>query len=719
MSIGGGGARVSDSERSANPTVHNDLSGSLQGHVVQAGSVGQIHFHDGSGYPVPSQLPPPPGFFTSRDRELAELERWFGEDSGQPLLAVISGPGGVGKTTLALRWLHDVRHHFTDGQLYVNLGAFSANRPATPEEVLEWFLLALGLPADRVPPGLPQREALYRSFTADRAIAVLLDDALSVAQVRPLLPASQRCVVVVTSRWRLAGLRTGGARFIAADPMDIPDSVTLLNRLIGDDRPAREHRQVEELARLCGGMPLALSVLGARLGAHPNRPLAREVGDLSRQDRLASLSRESESSVEAVFDTSYRELPTWERQVYRWGALHPGDSLAVDVLAAATGRSADETERALDALVERNLLTEVGDRRFRYHDLLLVHARQQAAQEDDLEARDAAVRRMIEWYLDVAVVADLVLRPTRRRVGPRFDSGWRRPVTFSSHHQALGWLAVERGNILSAVRAAADHGWDNLSWEFCEALWGFFLHARHYDDWLELHRIGIPAAHRRGQRVAEARLRIQLGSALFSLHRRPEARQEHHRALELAEQERDELTVAAAVSELASVARGDGDLDGALEYLRRAKGIRETLGTPRSVALSRRLIGDVLMDLGRFEDAVVELAAAATAMDRLGDVAQRARALTSLGWAYTRWGRPADAAEPLTTALGLAEQVGSRYYRADVLAVLGDVAIRSGRPAEAEMYLTEALETYRSSGDPKADAVAARLADVPGHEPAG
>jgi tetratricopeptide (TPR) repeat protein len=691
--------------------VQNQLSGHTQGHVVQAASIGQINFQ-GPGYPVPSQLPPPPAFFTSRDRELAELRRWLTEDSARPSVAVISGPGGVGKSTLALRWLHDVRRHFTDGQLYVSLGAFSGSGAATPEEVLEWFLLALGLPADRVPPGLPQREALYRSYTADRRIAVLLDDALSVAQVRPLLPASQHSLVVVTSRWRLAGLRTGGARFLEINPMDVTDSVRLLHQLVGDERPTREHRQAEELARLCGGMPIALSVIGARLVAHPNRPLAREVGELRGQDRFAGLSAGSESSVEAVFDMSYQELPSWEKQIYRWGALHPGESFGVEVLAAATHRPASDTERALDALTERNLLKEIGDRRFRYHDLLLVHARQQARQADGSAVCDEAVRTMIEWYLDVTVAADLVLRPSRRRVGPRFDSGRHRPVAFASHHEALQWLETERSNLLHAVRAADEHGWDDLSWEFCEASWGFFLHSRHYDDWLEQHRIGIPAAHREGHRVAEARLRIQLASALVSLRRRAEAGQELHSALELAEQEHDELTVAAVLSELAAVARGDGDLTEALDYLHRARAIREIVGTPRAVVLCQRLIGEILAELGRFEEAAAELSSAAAAMERLHDVGQHAKALTSLGTTYVRWGRDEDAWETLRTAAALAEQVGSRDYRAEALVALGDLAIRTGRPGEAEEFLREALQIYTVSGDPKAQTVAAQLAGL-------
>jgi predicted ATPase len=238
--------------------------------VIQAASIGQVTLAATEpDYPIPFQVPPPPRSFSSRQEELAELERWFALSGDQPVLAVISGPGGVGKTTLALRYLFDNRSKFPHGQLYVNLGAFSDHGPVDPEQALEWFLVALGLSAHRMPVGLPQREALYRSLTADRALAVLLDDAVSAAQIRPLLPSSPRSLALVTSRWRLSGLSLDGARFVDVDPLDIDDSVDLLAKVIGDRRMADEQDHAMELAQLCGGMPIALSVVGARLSARP------------------------------------------------------------------------------------------------------------------------------------------------------------------------------------------------------------------------------------------------------------------------------------------------------------------------------------------------------------------------------------------------------------------------------------------------------------------
>ncbi|WP_158510807.1 ATP-binding protein [Kutzneria albida] len=693
--------------------MHNDFSGTVEGAVVQAAQVDQLHIHGAGRRPViPAQLPPPPRLFTSRRRELADLETWRVQDHGGPSTMVISGAGGVGKTTLALRWLHEARRHFPDGQLYANLGAFSGTNPVDPSEVLEWFLSALGVPVDRIPLPLSQREALYRSLTADRSVAVLLDDVLSAAQVRPLLLASPKSVVVVTSRWRLTGLRMVGARFIELDPMDVAESVELLDEVVGDGRLTGERRHAEELAHLCGGMPMALSVVGARLSAHPRRTLAREVDVLRGSDRLSTLSLDDDYSVEVVFDASYKDLPPMEAQLYRLCALHPGSVFGVDVAAGAVQRAADEVEPALDALVDRNMLSEINDRRFRYHDLLLIHARQQANLEELPQVRDAVVRRMIEWYLDMVVAADLVLRPTRRRVGPRFHRPAAGSRLFTVEQEALHWLEDERSNVVLAARSAAAHGWDQLVWELCEALWGFFLHTRHYSDWLELHRIGIPAAQRCGHRIAEARLRIQLASALTNLRRHEDAIQENLLAMQLAEQEHDEETKAAALSELAGNAQGMGDLRGALAYLYQAKKMREETGSIRAVALARRRIGEVLAELGQYEEAITELRTAVAMLGPL-DKAQKARALTSLGQAYARCGRIRDAQAELAEALEITRQVGSARYQAEVITVLGEVAELTGDLSAARTYYSKAHAVYSPQEDPKAADLAERLARLP------
>lgn len=680
----------------------NSFSGTVRGSVVQAGSVGHVTIHEAAPQqPVPSQLPPPPPSFTSRDDELARLRQWLAEDHDGPLLVVVSGAGGVGKTTLALRWLYDVRDKFPDGQLYVDLGAFAPTGPVEPEQVLEWFLLALGVPAESLPQGLAQREALYRSVTADRAVAVLLDNAYSAAQVRPLLPAASRCVVVVTSRWRLAGLRLNGARFVEVDPLSVDDSMRMLDTIVGAERFTDEPGQAEELARLCGGMPIALSVVGARLSAYPHRSVSRELQSLRSDDRLATLTVD-ESSVAAIFDVSYAELPIPQQRTYRICALHPGSVFGVDVAAAAVGHDPDDIEDSLTDLVDRNLIKEISDRRFRYHDLLLVHARQQVHGDEG----EPAVRRMVEWYLDQSVAADLVLRPTRRRVGQRFRA--QQDTRFASQADALAWFISERRNIMLAIEAADGYGWDQVTWQFCEAMWAFYLYARNYDDSLKMHALGIPAAKRCGDANAEAQLRAQLASALTNLRRYDEAIHECHLALRLADELHDEAVKAVALGQLAYAVEATGDLTGALEHLRQVREIRQRIGTERAAAQAQRRIGEVLARLHRYDEAVVALSDAADVLASV-DRVQRGRALTSLGTVYLRLDKLAEAVPPLTEALEIARELGSGHYVAVVQVALGDVAWARGDVTEARENWSTAMTTYSANGDPRAAEVGERL----------
>jgi len=682
----------------------NEVSGTVRGHLVQAGSVGQIVYSsDSFELPAPSQLPPPPRYFAKRESELATLNAWLDDHTADLLLAVVSGTGGVGKTMLAVTWLHHVRERFRDGHLYVDLGAFSPTGPIAPEDVLEWFLLSLGLPARQIPDGLPRRTALYRSLTAGRSLALLLDNAFSAAQVRPLLPSSAQCAVVVTSRQRLTGLRVSGAHFLDVDPLDVDDSVELLEKVVGGGRTEAEISEAEELARLCGGLPIALSVVGARLFARPHRSLRTEVVEIKAKDRLAALNTSDDVSVAEIFDMSYEALPRDEARLYRLCARHPGAVFGLGVASAIADKPAAETETAIYELVERNLLTEIAEHRFRYHDLLLVHARQLSSRVDDDASLAAAAKRMVEWYLDGTVEADRSMRPTRLRVGPRFQ-GPPKP-RFAERDEALRWLSLERTNLTSAVRTAADHEWDTLVWEFCEALWGFVPYAP--GDWTALYRTGVSAAHRCGHEVAETGLRIMLGSTLTFRRDYDEAITENSHALRLAEETGNLFATATALVELAVAWQGKGDLHTALDNLRRAKAIRENIDTPRAVSQCQRRIGSLLAELGQYEDAVAELRQALDAVPT-ADV-ERALALTELGTALLRWGHVADAEPLLSQALSLATELRSDLWRANALTALGELELARSDTARARAHLVSARDLYATLGSPKAADLVTRL----------
>ncbi|MGQ0840999.1 NB-ARC domain-containing protein [Actinokineospora sp.] len=661
---------------------------------------GEGSFGGGGRDGVPFQLPAVPSGFVARERELAELDGLRG--SVGVGLVVVCGIAGVGKTSLALRWLHGLGAGFGDGCLFVDLTDAGTGEPVSASVVLEWFLVSLGVSARRVPVEAARRAALFRSVTAGRALVVLLDNAVSAAQVRALLPAGAGSVVVVTSRSRLSGLALDGARWVDVAPLGEGDALRLFGSVVGGDRVGAEVDAARWVARLCGGLPLALSVVAARLAARSRRTFAREAGDLCGEgDRLAGLTLDAETSVEAVLEVSCAGLGGAAAEVFCCCAWHPGREFGAEVVAAAVGRPSDRVVRGLDGLVEAGMVTESAVDRFTVHDLVRLHARGRYAEDGE-----RVQRRMVRWYLDRVVAADVVIHPLRPRLGPRYAEV--DVSVFADAGAALAWLAAERANVRAALETAAARWWDELVWQFCEALWGFFLHTRRYGEWIDLQRIGIASARRCGDRRAEALVRVQLGYAYVRTGRHEEAVEQHTISRDLARAEGDVRAEATALEQLGLAARG-----GSAEFFEQARDLHERVGNDRGVALCRRRIGEVLAEAGRLDEAVVEFAAAAEVMARLEDPTQHARAVTMLGAAHLRAERPEHATRVLRAALDAMRAFGSPYYQAEILALLGDATEQGGDRASALRCWAEAAELYERVGDGKADLMRSRPVPPP------
>ncbi|MBY8850405.1 NTPase, partial [Saccharothrix sp. MB29] len=333
---------------------------------------------------------------------------------GTRMLAVLSGPGGIGKTALALQWAHDVGDLFGDGQLYVDLAGFSGARPVLPEEALGLFLRGLGVPPREVPADLAEQAALYRSLTADKKLLVLLDNACSAAQVRPLAPNSPSSAVLVTSRSRLTGLVAEGARLLDVGPLATSSALRLLAKVVGrrvDDEPD----PAKALVRMCGGLPIAVRVAAARLATRPKWSVRKVLAELGDERRRLSLLSAPELSVQTTFDLSYRALHPPAATLYRRLGLHPGQEFGASVAASVLDAGEDPLT-SLEELVDGNLVESVGEGRYRFHDLLRLHARNKADAEEGAAELDRVVRRMVEWYLMGAMAADRVVTPHRRRL---------------------------------------------------------------------------------------------------------------------------------------------------------------------------------------------------------------------------------------------------------------------------------------------------------------
>jgi tetratricopeptide (TPR) repeat protein len=567
----------------------------------------------------------------------------------------------------------------------------------------------MGVPPEDVPLELVEQVALYRSLSADKALVVFADDAESAAQVRPLLPASPTSALVITSRSRLTGLALDGGRFVAVGVLDESAAIELLCLVVGQDKVDREPAPARELVRLCGGLPIALRVAAARLSSRPRWSISRVVSTLtSERHRLASLTVAGEISVQASLDLSYRELRPAVARLYRLLGLHPGAEFGLGVATAAGDLPAAETEDLVADLVDVNLVNEVDDR-YHFHDLLRLHAARRAEEEVSEADRHSAVRRMVAWYLESAILADLAVTPLRRRVNDRYLALVERPTEFENPVAALDWLERELPNLVAAQRRAHDHGWWALTWQLCEAMWGLFLYRKFFVYWVPTHELGIDAARRAGHLVAEARLTVQLGVAYLNLQRYDTAYERFTEALVVSRAAGDPVTEATAQEHLGLAARRTGRSQEAMDHFAMALAITEREGRTRGSALHLRRLGETLSETGRDDEAVPYLERAVAAATEVGDPVLRAQALARLGAAHTRLGHVAAATGNLTAAVDLLAESGSDHYHAAALEALADLRLHTGDREGARQCLRQALELYVGSQLPRAQQVQLRL----------
>ncbi len=709
---------VSRDERS--PAGGNALHGGVSGGSVQARAIyGDVTVGGPARLPAPAQLPST-GLFADRGAEVAELRRLVRDppEAGAPLIIVITGTGGVGKTTLGLRWLHQIRASYDHGQLFVDLRGFSGQSPLPTAEPLERFLRALGVDAGSVPADTDEQAALFRTLTTGRRLIVMLDNAISAAQVRPLLPGPGPALVVVTTRHRLSGLAVDGARYLEVGPLDDDGAVELLNGLLGPDRVRDEPAEAVELVALCGRLPLAVCASGARLAARRRWPIARVVRELADETRRLAGLGEEEASVQAVFNASYGAIgDEGARRLYRLLGLHPGVDFDAGASAALVQTGHDEAARLLDVLAGANLLQEGDDGRYRFHDLLRLHARAAAREAEPPAERQAAVARLTDWYLRAAVAADLAIMPGRWHLGDYYDAGRRSELqaaaAFGDRVSALAWLEDERSNLVAVVEHAHRQGLDPAAWQLCEAMWPLFLLHKHYRSWIESHEIGLAAARACADPRAEARMLTALGSAHLNLRDFPAAIDRYRQTLGLEPPGGHKLGEATSLEGLGVAEFANGRPPRALELFTRSRVLFEELGRPRGAALMGRRIGEALSALGRNEEAIDQFGAVLEFFVAHDERYLEARTLVGLAGAYARSGRLDEAAAALHRALAAAREAGARHEEAGVHVALADLAERRAEPEEMRTRLRAALAIYTELGAPQTEEVTRRLATPP------
>ena len=421
---------------------------------------------------APRQLPAAARYFTGRERDcrvLSGLLVQTSPEAGKVAVAALTGMAGVGKTALAVSWAHQVADRFPDGQLFVDLlGFHHLNAPLEPAEVLRGFLIALGVPPARIPEGTAERAALYRSTLASRRVLIVLDNARDAEQVRPLLPGSSDCLVLVTSRNRLTGLAAAdGAQLVDLRGLTERASYGLLARSLGGERVMAEPAALDELIGLCAGLPLALCNAVARAAVRPDLPLAMLVAEMRDEGgRLDALETgESATSVRAVFSLSCAKLDDLASSVFLMLGLHPGPEIAVPAAAALTGLEKSKAQAALAKLCDEHLLTEHAHGRYACHELLQAYAAEAVSIRRGEAERHAAVGRMLDYYLHTARAASVMLFP---HLAPCELGGLRHgtvPETFDDVGQAAQWALNERFTLLAAINQAAEAGHRPHAWE--------------------------------------------------------------------------------------------------------------------------------------------------------------------------------------------------------------------------------------------------------------
>jgi len=695
----------------------NRLDTAGTGDVVQARDVhGGVHIHRAeTAFAVtPSQLPGDVRGFVNRHTELATLTSVAAEQPDDPHAAavtVITGTAGVGKTSLALHWAHRVRDNFPDGQLYVNLRGYDPGQPAVPEEVLDRFLRDLGVPATAIPVHLDERASLYRSLLATRRMLVVLDNAATAGQIRPLLPGTAHCLVLVTSRSRLSGLiARDGAYRLGLDILLEEDAVALMGAVTARYRGHDRRHELVELARLCARLPLALRIAAERAASRPMMRLDELIADLRDEsglwDALTAEGDDDADAVRTVFAWSYRALPEPAARLFRLLGLHPGNEFGLPAAAALAGISAPHARQQLDVLVGAHLLEQPAPGRYEFHDLLRAYAVDQVHHLETPEAQNEVRRRILGWYLYTADAAS-----TRITVFDRYELTLPipadvLPLGFDSHETALHWYQVESSNLVAATRAAADASLHSIAWRLAAVLRGIYIHQNAFDDWLATSAIGVESAEQDGDRAGQAEALESLGRAYFQSRRLDEAETSHRGALAIRQSLGDRFGEAVSLNTLGLIGLRRRRLDDARSYFEQAGAIFRGLGDRRWEALMRSNLAETLCEVQQPQAAADILTEAVTVFRALGDRASEGNALFHLSWAQRELGDPAAARAYIDQALRIAEDDENQVWQAHWLVELGAVQRAAGQPADALVSYQRAAVIQRQLGDRSREAFA-------------
>jgi DNA-binding SARP family transcriptional activator/tetratricopeptide (TPR) repeat protein len=695
---------------------------------------------------VPRELPAGIRHFTGRGSELKELTALLNQaevETPTVVISAIGGTAGVGKTALAVQWAHQMVDRFPGGQLYVNLRGYDPGQPVAAADALAGFLRALGVPGPDIPAEEDERAARYRSLLAERQVLVLLDNAGSVGQVRPLLPGSPACVVVVTSRDSLGGLvARDGAHRLDLDLLPLAEAVGLLRALVGGRVDADPGAAVA-LAERCARLPLALRIAAELAAARPDVSLAELVSELAGQQRrldLLDAGGDPRTAVRAVFSWSYRHLDPEAARAFRLAGLHPGPGFDPCAVAALTGDTVEQARQLLSVLACAHLVQPAGPDRYGMHDLLRAYAAELAAAGDSEQARQAALTGLFDYYLAAAAAAMDLLFPAEMHRRPQPPVPARPVPPPPTPDAARDWLVAEQACLVAAAAQMATKGWPSHAIALGGIVYRYLEAGGHYANAQAVYAAALQAGlhtadlaaqadalrnlglldiwqsqyqqaadtlgsalelyHQLGDRLGQARTLGNLGIADWRQGRLLQAADHHQQALALYRDMGDRLGECIALNNLGIVEQRQGHHGQAADHYRESLTLCRELGDRHGEANALDNLGEVLCLQGHYQEAEEHLGCALVIYREHGNRRDGADALRNLGHVYRSQARYQEAADLYRQALAIVREIGARSSEAEALNSIGEALAGAGMPEQAHAHHRDALTMACQIGDP-------------------
>jgi tetratricopeptide (TPR) repeat protein/transcriptional regulator with XRE-family HTH domain len=673
-----------------------------------------------AGRIVPRQLPAAVAHFVGRDGELATLNAALdGAGQGTPatlVITAIGGMAGVGKTALAVHWAQQRAGRFPDGQLYIDLRGFDPScAPMRAATAVRRFLDALQVPAGRIPADLGAQIGLYRSVLADKRVLIVLDNARDPEQVRPLLPGTAGCMVVITSRSRQTDLiALDGAIPLTVDLLTTREARELLVRRLGPARITSQQAAADELIGLCASLPLAVNIAASRAMAHPRAPLsslAAELRDTRRRLDLLSAGTGA-ANLRAVFSWSCQAISSPAARMFRLLGVHPGPDISIAAAASLAATGPDQARRALDELTAAHLLTEHAHGRYRLHDLLRAYAAEQAQAASHRDDGHAAACRVLDHYLYTARAATLLVYPARDLSAPPAPAPGAVPEHLASDRHALAWFDGERQVLLAATALAASARFDTHAWQIPSVLAGYLERGGHWHDYAATQTAALGAAERAGDLAGQANARLLLGRACSRTGSHQQAQRHLRHALELYTALGDHAGQAHAHHSLGWTLGQQRRYREALQQARQALSLYRTAGHRTGQARALNTVGWYGSLLGMHQQALTYCQQALELHHELGNHDGEADAWDSLGHAHHHLRHSSDAIACYRRALRLFQKLGDRHQQADTLARLGDTYRAARQPHHARDAWQQALDILTDLHHPSVADIRTRLASL-------